>query len=161
YLMRHCNAFVYAFYRRLPNPEGVHHKQVAIHDFYFGDDAPGAPAGKLGNLQQVMHPQMGGILRTPARRLLRWGGVGRAAERGLAAMVRGAAKRMTGLQVIAEDQPRYENRIEVERGSSDRFGLPEAKVEHENTPRDRAARSALVRRAREILRASGADFIAH
>src|SRR5690606_4994326 len=57
YLMRHCNAFVYAFFPRAPNPEAIHHKQVAIHDFYFGDRSEDAPPGKLGNLQQVMHPQ--------------------------------------------------------------------------------------------------------
>jgi choline dehydrogenase-like flavoprotein len=161
YLMRHCNAFVYAFYPRAPNPEALHHKQVAINDFYFGDPAGGGPAAKLGNLQQVMHPQLGGILRSPARLLERMGAAGRWGERGLAAVVRTAARRLTGLQVIAEDQPRAENRLEIDGTRSDRFGLPRASITHEYTARDLQARAALVARAREILRASGAAFIAH
>jgi choline dehydrogenase-like flavoprotein len=161
YLMRHCNAFVYAFYATAPNPEGVHHKQVAVNDFYFGDAGGEGPEGKLGNIQQVMHPQMGGILRVPARRLMTAGKAGAWVERGLAALVRGASRRMTGLQVIAEDQPRAENRLEVDPARSDRFGLPEARISHEYTRRDLEARAALVQRAKEILRASGAAFIAH
>ncbi len=160
YLMRHCNAFVYAFFPRAPNPEGLHHKQLAIHDFYFGDPEGEAPAGKLGNIQQVMHPQLGGILRAPARRLAKLGTPGRWVERALAGAVAPAARRMTGLQVIAEDQPRAENRVEIDRSRTDRFGLPSATVTHEYTERDLAARAALVRRARQILRAAGAAFIA-
>lgn len=161
YLMRHCNAFVYAFFPRAPNPEGLHHKQIAIHDFYFGDDDPRSPAGKLGNLQQVMHPQPGGILRAPARRLAGMGSAGRWLERGMLAAISPAARRMTGLQVIAEDQPSPENRIETERGRTDRFGLPHATLVHRYSARDLAARDALVRQARRILRAAGAPFIAH
>lgn len=161
YLMRHCNAFVYAFFPRAPNPEGLHHKQIAIHDYYRGDASLSAPSGKLGNIQQVMHPQMGGILRAPARRLARLGRPGRWAERGLATLVGGAARRMTGLQVIAEDQPRYENRLEVDRSRTDRFGLPRLRVVHEYSARDLRARAALVVRAREVLRSAGAAFIAH
>ena len=91
YLMRHCNAFVYAFFPRAPNPEALHHKQIAIHDYYLGDDAPDAPQGKLGNIQQVMHPQLGGILRAPARMLNALGPFGRTVERGLTAAVAPAA----------------------------------------------------------------------
>lgn len=160
YLMRHCNAFVYAFFGRDPNPEGLHHKQIGIHDYYFGDSAPGAPKGKLGNLQQVMHPQPGGILRAPARRLARAGAPGRWVERLLAGAVAPAARRMTGLQVIAEDQPSRTNRLEIDRSRSDRFGLPQATVTHDYSPRDLAARAALVGYARRILRSAGAAFIA-
>jgi choline dehydrogenase-like flavoprotein len=161
YLMRHCNAFVYGFFPRNPNPEALHHKQIAINDFYFGDRSGGAIEGKLGNIQQVMHPQMGGILRGPARRLARIGAPGRWMEQGLAHMVAPAARRMTGLQVIAEDQPRYENRVEIDRSHADRFGLPELRVTHDYSARDLHARAALVTRARELLRAAGAAFIAH
>lgn len=151
YLMRHCNAFVYSFFTRDPNPLGLHHKQVAINDFYFGDDAPGAPPGKLGNLQQVMHPQPGGILRAPARSLGRGGWLGRSLLRGLGAAVNPLSRRMTGLQVIAEDQPQASNRIEVDATHQDRFGLPIARIHHRYSSRDLAARDALVRRARSIL----------
>jgi choline dehydrogenase-like flavoprotein len=159
--MRHCNAFVYALFQRDPNPERLHHKHIAVNDFYFGDDAPDAPQGKLGNIQQVMHPQLGGILRVPARTLSALGSFGRTVERGLTAAVAPAARRMTGLQVIAEDQPRFRNRVAVDRGQADRLGLPRARIEHEYSERDLAARAALVRRAREILAAVGGGLVAH
>lgn len=151
YLMRHCNAFVYGVFRDRPNREGVHHKQVAVNDYYLGDDAPGAPAGKLGNIQQIMAPQTGAAVRwmygmgersAPLRRLLSAG-------------VRAVTRRMTGLQVIAEDQPLRENRVELG-DARDAYGLPRAVVRHRYTDRDLAARRALVGRAREILRRAGA-----
>src|SRR5690606_29369795 len=47
YLMRHCNAMMYGYFRDPPNPDDQHHKQLAIHDYYFGD--PRAPSlRKLG-----------------------------------------------------------------------------------------------------------------
>jgi choline dehydrogenase-like flavoprotein len=159
--MRHCNAFVYALFPRDPNPERLHHKQVAVNDYYFGDDAPDAPSGKLGNIQQVMHPQLGGILRAPARILGALGALGRTGERALTAAVAPAARRMTGLQVIAEDQPQFRNRLAVERGEVDRLGLPRGRIEHEYSERDLAARAALVRRARAILSAVGGGIVAH
>jgi choline dehydrogenase-like flavoprotein len=151
YLMRHCNAFVYGFFRRPPNPEGVHHKQVAIHDFYFGDPDSGAPPHKLGNIQQIMAPQTGAAVGW-TRRL---GERGAPLRRGAAAAARRIARHMTGLQVIAEDQPSADNRVELGEGE-DRFGLPVPLVRHRYSRRDLAARAALVRRAREILRAAGA-----
>src|SRR5690606_24099859 len=86
-------------------------------------------------------------------RLGRWAG---AAGRLGGALVRLPLGLLTGLLAIAEDQPRYENRVEIDPGSTDRFGLPRARVHHRYTPRDQRARAALVRRAREILRAAGA-----
>jgi choline dehydrogenase-like flavoprotein len=151
FLMRHCNAFVYGFFRRPPNPERLHHKQLAIHDFYFGDPGGGGPAGKLGNIQQIMAPQTGAALRW-TRRL---GERGRPLQNVAAAAVRGVTRHMTGLQVIAEDQPSARNRVELGEGR-DEFGLPKPVVHHDYSARDLAARAALVRRAREILREAGA-----
>ena len=154
YLMRHCNAFVYGVFPRRPNPEGVHHKQLAILDFYRGDPgAADAPPGKLGSLQQVMAPLPGAPLR----------GIGGGRAAALAARLAAVALRvplghMTGLLAIAEDQPREENRVEIDASATDAFGLPRARVVHRYTERDRRAREALVRRAREILRAAGAAF---
>lgn len=161
YLLRHCNAFVYALFPRNPNREGLHHKQLAINDFYFGDDAPGAPAGKLGNIQQVMHPQPGGILRRPARALIRRGRAGRVAVRSLAAAVTPLSRRMSGLQVIAEDVPQKRNRVVIDRGATDRYGLPVARIHHRYSRRDLAAREALVRRARWLLAAVPGAYPVH
>ena len=159
--MRHCNAFVYALFPRNPNREGLHHKQIAINDFYFGDDAPGAPPGKLGNIQQVMHPQPGGILRKPARVLIRRGRGGRAIVRTLAAAVTPLSRRMSGLQVIAEDVPQKRNGVRIDRRRRDRFGLPRARIRHRYAERDLAAREALVRRARWLLSAVPGAYPVH
>ena len=142
YLMRHCNAMTYGIFPRRPNPAGEHHKQIAIHDFYWGDDAPGAPRGKLGNLQQVMTPPAGllaHVLPGP-----------------VADALAPAVTHLTGLLAVAEDQPRAENRVRVDPSARDAYGLPKMVVEHRYTPRDLAARRALVRRAKQILRRAGA-----
>lgn len=151
-LMRHCNAFVYGIFASPPDPGRRHHKQVAIHDFYLGDPASAdAPAGKLGNLQQVMTPQTGAALR--------WTHGLRGAmtmQRALAPLIRLGTRHLTGLQVIAEDQPRAENRVTVDWERRDRFGLPVPVVTHEYTERDRRARAALVTRATQVLLEAGA-----
>ena len=144
YLMRHCNAMTYGVFPRRPNPAGEHHKQVALHDFYWGDPAGGAPPGKLGNLQQVMTPPAGllaHVLPNPVARMLA-----------------PAVEHLTGLLAVAEDQPRPENGVEIDTADTDAFGLPKLRVTHRYTPRDLAARAALVRRAKRILRRAGAGL---
>ncbi|MDR0787173.1 MAG: GMC family oxidoreductase [Gemmatimonadota bacterium] len=144
YLMRHCNAMMYGFFPRPTNPRDEHHKQLAFHDFYFGDE--GRPGGleKLGNIQQVMAPP------TSLIRAMLPAVVGRPA----AVLLRN----LTGLLAVAEDQPRHGNGVTLGPGSPDRFGLPPARIEHQYTRRDLAARRALLTRAREILRRAGALF---
>ncbi len=144
YLMRHCNAMTYGVFRRRPNPAGEHHKQVALHDFYWGDDAPDAPAGKLGNLQQVMTPPAGllaHVLPKPVARLLA-----------------PAVEHLTGLLAVAEDQPSAANGVQTDARTPDAYGLPALRVTHRYTRRDLAARAALVRRAKRVLRRAGASL---
>lgn len=143
YLMRHCNAMIYGVFRDAPNPGGEHHKQIAIHDYYFGDAAAPA-AGKLGNIQQVMAPPV-----TLIRAMLP-----RIAHAPASAIV----DHLTGLLVIAEDEPRAENRITLNEAKRDPFGLPGASIAHRYTRRDRMARRALARRARQVLRSADALF---
>ncbi len=38
HLMRHCNAIVFGVFPTRPNPRRQFHKQVGIHDFYFGEN---------------------------------------------------------------------------------------------------------------------------
>jgi choline dehydrogenase-like flavoprotein len=142
YLVRHCNAMTYGIFPRRPNPEGVHHKQVAIHDYYFGDDAPDAPRGKLGNLQQVMGPH-GGLLRLVL-------------PHEVADRLAPLALHLTGLLSVAEDQPRRENGVRLDPVRVDAMGMPRMEVVHHYSRRDLAARAALVRRAKRILRRAGA-----
>jgi choline dehydrogenase-like flavoprotein len=61
-----------------------------------------------------------------------------------------------GLLVIAEDQPRAANRVDVDWSASDRFGLPRLRVHHAYTPRDEAAAGVLIHHAKRILREAGA-----
>ncbi|HEX8693924.1 MAG TPA: GMC family oxidoreductase [Longimicrobium sp.] len=144
YLMRHCNAMTFGVFARRPNPADEHHKQLAIHDFYFGASEPGAPAGKLGNLQQVMGPAPGLLQYVLPKPLARIGAP--------------AAAHLTGLLAIAEDQPRPGNRVRLHPAERDAFGLPRLVVEHRYTPRDLAARAFLVRKAKQVLRRAGARF---
>lgn len=145
YLMRHANAMVFGFYPRRPDRERVFHKQLALHDWYFGADGKDA-AGltKLGGVQQVM---------TPPRQLV---------KAHLPPVVRGPigalTEQLTGLLCIAEDQPQADNRVTVDRERRDRFGLPQLVIEHRYSPRDRRALGVLVRRAKRVLRGSGAWF---
>jgi choline dehydrogenase-like flavoprotein len=142
YLLRHCNAMTFGFFAAPPNPGGEFHKQLGIHDFYFGDTRGQAPEGKLGCIQQVMPPPLGSLQKRLGRPLTR--------------LVKPVTRHMTGLLSIAEDQPNAENRLTIDPERTDRFGLPRVRIAHEYSARDRAARQALVGWARRILRGAGA-----
>lgn len=142
YLQRHRNAITFGFFRSPPDPVGEHHKQIGIHDYYFGDPAGGGPAGKLGSLQQ---------LSTPPVELVRAN-----VPRVLGALAGPMVGRLTGLLAMAEDQPQAANRVEADPTRTDRFGLPALVVRHRYSARDIAAERALSRLARRILRQAGA-----
>ncbi|HEY4244396.1 MAG TPA: GMC family oxidoreductase [Kofleriaceae bacterium] len=138
YLMRHANAMIFGFYGDRPDPQQRFHKQIAIHDWYFGTaDHP----GKLGGVQQMM---------TPPATLVR---------AHLPAPLRPAAmltEHLTGLLCIAEDQPRVANGCSVDWNVRDRYGLPQLVIDHEYSARDRGAVDALVTRGKALLDATGA-----
>jgi choline dehydrogenase-like flavoprotein len=140
YLTRHCAGIVYGVFRSLPDDGAEFHKQVGFHDFYHGGD--GGPAGHTGVIQQVQSPPEG-LVR--ARLPFDTGG-----------LLRPLLSRMTGLLVLAEDQPERENRVAVDADRSDGFGLPQLVVRHRHTRRDVQARGALLRHARAILKEAGA-----
>jgi choline dehydrogenase-like flavoprotein len=144
YLTRHCNAIAFGFFRKDPNPEDEFHKQIGIHDFYFGHPTIATPEGKLGSMQQLQTPPVGLVeaqVPWPLGKLLALG-----------------VPHLTGLLVMAEDQPQFKNGVEVDFGKTDRFGLPELLVSHEYSERDLAARGALVQKAKQILKEAGALF---
>jgi choline dehydrogenase-like flavoprotein len=142
YLTRHVNAVVIGLFARRPDREAQFHKQVAIHDFYFGHPRVKEPAGKLGAIQQLSTP--------PAELVKAY------LPRAVGSAVATTLPHATGLLVMAEDQPRAENGLEVDPGRPDRFGLPQLRITHRYTPRDEAALRALVGQARAILREAGA-----
>lgn len=141
YLTRHRNVVVFGVFARRPNPEREFDKQIAVHDFYHGLAGDDVPSGTLGSIQQMTPPE--GLVRAYVPRL---------ARDPAAALVAHAL----GLLVIAEDQPRAENRVDVDWTLRDRFGLPRLRVHHAYSARDEAAAGALIRQARRILREAGA-----
>jgi choline dehydrogenase-like flavoprotein len=143
-LMRHCSAIAFGVFPRHPNKRKEFHKQIGIHDFYFGHRDVATPSGKLGSLQQLQTPPIGLVqdaLPGPLGRLI--GPI---------------IDHTTGLLAMAEDQPQADNRVWVEWGARDTFGLPRLSIEHHYSRRDRAARAALTRPAKRVLRHAGAQF---
>jgi hypothetical protein len=145
YLTRHCNGIVFGVFPKLPDGGENFHKQYGFHDFYFGHPGITNPPGMLGSIQQVQTPPPA-LVRSympawthPLFRLL--------------------IPRTTGLLVMAEDQPRFENAMSLDRTQSDRFGMPQLQIHHVHTARDLAARKALYRQAGRILHKAGARFL--
>ncbi|MFQ5707053.1 MAG: GMC family oxidoreductase [bacterium] len=144
YLMRHCNAIAFGFFPRRPNKAKEFHKQLGIQDFYFGHPTIGDPAGKLGSMQQLQTPPIGLVHTLLPKPLGQIVGLG--------------VENLTGLLVMAEDQPQFRNHVAVDPNTRDRFGLPQLLVTHYYSERDYAARKALLKKARQILRKAGALF---
>lgn len=147
YLQRHRNGIVFGLFASRPDPIGEFHKQLGIHDYYFGD--PGGSLGleRLGSLQQLVTPPIGLV---------------RAGVPALVGAIAGPlVGRLTGLLVIAEDQPQAANRVTLDPGRPDRFGVPAAVIHHSYSARDVAAERFLRRAARRILRRAGALFFYH
>ena len=142
HLMRHCNGMVFGLFPRRPDPRREFHKQLAIHDFYFGDDERAAGFGKLGGIQQVMTPPPELV-----KAHLPWG---------LRTLLSPLVEHLTGLLVMAEDQPRYDNHVAVDWHHKDTFGLPQLRVTTRYSRRDERARKLLARRAKRVLRGAGA-----
>jgi choline dehydrogenase-like flavoprotein len=135
----------------LPDGGRRFQKQLGFNDYYFGDAEARDVRGKLGSIQQVQGPP-GELVKANAPR-----GLGP-----LAFVVAPALSRVTGLLSMAEDQPRRENRLTIDPARPDSFGLPQLVIEHRYTARDEAARRALDRRAKALLRkAGGRIFYTH
>jgi choline dehydrogenase-like flavoprotein len=144
YLMRHANAMVFGVFPQRPDPDRRYHKQLALHDWYFGD--PGnddvADLTKLGGVQQVM---------TPPKELVR-----AHLPRGTKTLLGAFTEQLTGMLCIAEDQPRHANGVAVDWSVRDVYGLPQLVIDTSYTDRDLRARRALVGRAKSVLRRTGA-----
>ncbi|HKG94157.1 MAG TPA: GMC family oxidoreductase [Gemmatimonadaceae bacterium] len=151
YLIRHRNAMVFGLFPRPLNAGGHIHKQIGIHDYYFGHPSVRYPKGKLGGIQQVGVPSMG-LARSAVESALR----SAAARRTLSAMLELSVPYISGLLILAEDQPRPENRVTIDRTAPDRYGMPRLTVHHRYTERDIAAARALTRVAKRVLRRAGA-----
>jgi choline dehydrogenase-like flavoprotein len=139
YLTRHINRIVFGLFAKRPDPENRHHKQVGIHDLYFGQ---GGQGGRAGGLQSLVTPPIS-LVRAQVPRL-----VGPVAAR--------LVPHLTGLLAIAEDQPQEKNRISVLPGKHDALGLPRILIRHQYTERDERAVGILADAGKRILRKAGA-----
>lgn len=146
YLMRHDNAMIFGVFPQRPDPSRRFHKQLALHDWYFGDpsDHEGGHLTKLGGVQQMM---------TPPKELVR-----AHLPVGTKTVLGTFTEQLTGLLCIAEDQPRAGNGVGVDWDVRDRYGLPQLVIDTAYTARDDLAVNVLSRRAREVLKRMGAVF---
>ncbi len=145
FLMRHDNAMVFGFFPTVPDREHRFHKQLAIHDWYFGDggdDVEGMT--KLGGVQQMMTPP-----RELVRAHLPWG---------TRRVVGALTEQLTGLLCMAEDQPQRQNGVELDWSARDVHGLPQLVIRHRYSARDERAVRGLVTRAKGVLTRAGAIF---
>jgi len=136
-LMRHCNGIVYGLFRERLEGGRDFHKQIGIFDAYGGRGRPS------GGCVQSIHPPPPGLIRASVPSVLG----------GLADPL---ANHSTGLLAIAEDEPRQENRVEIDSHRTDAFGVPLGSIDHRYTERDLRSRHRLMRLAARVLRAAGA-----
>ncbi len=148
YLMRHVNGVVAGVFARKANPENILQKQIGIPDFYHGAPAGKtkneSPLGPWGMIQDVSSIGKG-VIKANAPMWLK----------NIAAL---ASDFLINLLCIGEDTPSYENRVFIDNKSKDSAGVPNLQVYHRYNRRDIAARNALYKEARRILRKAGAFF---
>jgi choline dehydrogenase-like flavoprotein len=143
YLMRHANGVVAGVFPFRTNPEMVLQKQVGIPDFYYGLPEPEAePRGVWGLIQDVSSIGKGVIKDN--------------APFGLKNVAAFFSDYLINQLCIAEDIPQLENRVSLHPSKRDRFGFPLPLVYHRYHHRDIAARNALYRMAKKVLRKAGA-----
>jgi choline dehydrogenase-like flavoprotein len=142
FLMRHRNAVAFGIFPWRPLAPPEFHKQIGVHDYYDGDRRARRPRGRLGSIQQLATPPLA-VARANAARAWR-------------PLLPFAVQHITGLLTMAEDQPCWANRIDVDRAELDADGLPRATIRHLYTPRDEAASRVLLSRAKAVLGAAGA-----
>ncbi len=138
FLMRHCNAVAAYVFPFRTNPQAVFHKQVCLTDLYETVRAEWGTA--VGVIQDIY---------TPSPKVLR-----HAAATGFKLAAGLVAGHLQNLLCIAEDEPRYENRVSLA-AEQDRYGIPLTTVEHEYGPRDTERCNMLLRAARTVLRRAG------
>ena len=167
YLMRHYNEIIFGIFPTPPDKEGRFHKQLGIHDLYLGADGRtggradgmegghrsgsgidrhdigGRLTGPIGAIQQLPTPPVA-LVKAELPRLL-------------APVLAPLVRNLTGLLVMAEDQPRYDNRVLLDPAAPrDRWGLPRLRIQFRHSARDLAAGEVLIRTARRVLRKAGA-----
>ena len=149
FLMRHVNAIIFGIFPTPPDKQKVFHKELAIMDYYFGHESIDYPKNKLGSLQQISTPPAG-LVEAEAPKYL-----GKMASLGV--------NLLTGLLAIAEDQPQYENHIFVNKDKPTIYGMANPMIVAEYSQRDKAAIIELAKKAKLIMKKTGAwaQYIHH
>lgn len=141
YLMRHVNAIVFGIFSSRADKEQRFHKQLAILDYYF-KHPDYKELSKIGSLQQVPTPPAGLVQNEIP------GFVGNWLSKGV--------KLLTGLLAIAEDQPNFDNGIQLANNGVKKHGLMQAQVSHTYSERDKKAIGILTKEAKKIMSKTGA-----
>lgn len=139
FLMRHCNSVVAGIFPFRTNPEKVFHKQLCFGEFY--EDHRDRHGRATGVIQDIYTP--------PASAIRHF------APAGVKRLAAAAAPFMQNLLCIAEDEPRFENAVQLS-GETDTFGMETVQVDHQYSDADYESRDVLVSQARRVLKAAGA-----
>jgi len=139
FLMRHCSAVVIGLFPFQTNPEPVFHKQLCLTDLY--EDLREKFGTATGVIQDVY---------TPAPEIIR-----HFAPWGFKWLSGAAAKYAQNLLCIAEDDPCFDNAVNLSR-QRDPYGLEIVEVTYNHTRNDYGRRDYLIDLARRILREAGA-----
>src|SRR3954447_1882962 len=154
YLMRHYNEIIFGIFPTPPDKEGRFHKQLGIHDLYFGQAHGRTGAQARGVDEGELRGPMGAIQQRPAPPVAL---VKAELPKLLATVLAPLVRNLTGLLVMAEDQPQYGTRVLLDDESPpDRWGLPRLRIRFRHSARDLAAGEILIRTARRGLRKAGA-----
>lgn len=144
FLTRHLNTVVVGLFATPTNPREEFQKQIALHDYYTADPSG---AGGLGAIQQVGMPPAG-VVATQVPTLL-------------GPLARIVLPHLGGLLTIVEDEPQYQNRIELQSDRPAPYGLPAVVIHHRYGAGDLQRGRALAGRARAVLARAGARFFYH
>ncbi len=141
YLMRHCNAIVGCLFPYHINREGKNYKQICITDFY--EDMRERTGLSVGVIQDMLMPPPAG-----SKHKAPWG---------LKTLSAHFNPYIQCLLCIAEDTPRYENRITL-RSNQGEISNSRLHVHHEYDDGDIIRRNYLIKKAKKILKKAGGWF---
>ncbi len=143
YLFRHANGSVTGLFSYKTNPEKRLQKQIAIPDFYFGAPCHSGdlPLGAWGLIQDVSSVGKGVIMMN--------------SPKGFKTIAGFLSDYFINLMCMAEDIPQYNNKVYIDAGRRDKFGIPALMVYHRYHSRDIEALRALYGKARKIIITAG------
>jgi hypothetical protein len=143
YLFRHANSAVAGLFPYKTNLDKKLQKQIGISDYYYGAPYPlkDLPIGVWGMIQDVSSVGKGVIMEN--------------VPKGLKTTAGFLTDYFINLMCMAEDIPQFNNKVYIETGRRDKFGMPVLMVYHRYHKRDTEALKALCNKAKKIIFAAG------